>query len=279
MKEAQRKNIICLNGRFREADQAVLVKLTPGRVEQKGVFETMRSYNGKVFGLEAHLNRMERGLQVYGHNRPLNRKKINQIIADLLQANDLKDAKIRISSALQGRSVMQAVVCAPIKKNPDSVYRQGYKLVSCALSKPRTKFSNVKSLEYGFFLKAYESAVAKGYDETVIVDPTRHVLEGSRTNIFCVRKGCLQTPPVFSGCLNGVTRQMVFRLAKALNLPCEVRKLQLKDLLMSREVFLTNSVIEIMPVRSLDRKKIPVLHERSVACKLLSEYRKRAGSK
>lgn len=250
--------IIYSQGRYIEANPLLLERWTPGQTIYKGVFETLRVYRGKVFAFQEHMLRMQRGVKCFSGSFVVDAKKIRSIIDRLLTANQLDDARIRVSVSIEeGRSVL-TIVCMPLSAEILEKTKQSYQVLLASSVKVCNRMSNVKSLDYGFFLTAYEEARRKGYDEAIFLDPEGRIVEGSRTNVFCFYQGALYTPPVSQGCLNGIMRRQILRLAGQLGISVVIQSLLKRDFLRSDEVFLTNSVIEIMPVRFIEGcKRLP----------------------
>ena len=115
--------------------------------------------------------------------------------------------------------------------------------------RPASRLSHVKSTNYEIFLKAYEEAKRKGADEALLLNAAGHVVEASRSNIFWIKDQTLFTPAISTGCLNGIMRQRIIRLSHQNGVKVSMVKAPLKSLLAADTIFLTNSVIGIMPVR------------------------------
>ena len=147
--------------------------------------------------------------------------------------------------------------------------KKGFKLI---VSPKRWPFSSrpsfLKSIDYKFFHKAFEQAKRRNADEAVILNRKCEVVEGSRSNIFLVKEGKVMTPPLPSGCLNGITRQKVLSLIKRSGLVCQSKNIRITDLKEADEIFLTNSLIGIKPVASFMGKK----KKRRTALRLMGQY-------
>ena len=136
-------------------------------------------------------------------------------------------------------------------------YQQGYAVKSISKSyvlKPGLSY--IKPTRYESYLKAYYRAIRLGCDEALLTNQHGAVSEGSRTNLFIVKKGRLITPRLQSGCLQGIIRQVVLKGAKRLGIPVSEVKVVLKDVADCEEAFLTNSLIGIMPLTRMNGKKI-----------------------
>jgi len=231
--------------------------LTPGIFSGLGVFETMRSYNGVIFALEDHLNRLHHGLKVLKIPQPCDRQKLRAYIYDALKTNRLKNARIRLTVWKGKKSVRMAIIVSPNKPYPKTKYAKGFKaMISNIRIDRKPRFCEVKSLDYFSFLMARRQAKVKGFDEALLLNPKGYISEGSYTNIFYVKDKVLFTPQLNSGCLNGITRQYVCAIAKRLKIEVKETLVLPGDLLQSDEAFVTNALIEIMPLTYLSAKPI-----------------------
>ncbi len=265
---------IFINNQFQEADNYLLESLMPGMMDSPGVFETLKVYNKRIFTYNEHLDRMSRGLKIYGYSGKVKRKELLKIIYDLLSINNFDNARVRVSILIKGNRLYKNIVCVPIEERTRPTWDRGFNVKVFKEPKNRTRLSNVKSLEYKIFLNAYLEAVKEGYDEVIFLNSKNTIVEGSRTNIFCFQKGCLYTPPIASGCLNGITRQKILEIAKDLGINIKVGNISLKDLKASEEVFLTNSIIEIIPVTAIDDIILSDEKKCEKTLLFLSQYRK-----
>ena len=276
------KNIIYLDGATISADPKLLESLSPGSVQGEGVFETMRSYGlktsrktAKIFQLDAHLSRLARGLKILNIPEPFFLKEIKSTIEEILRLNLLGNAKVRVMVWQAGGKVHASIVAAVYKPFPESKYKKGFKAAVSKINLDSSSLLNgVKSIRYDFFLKACHRAKLDGFDEALLLNLRGEVVEGSRSNIFCVSGHILYTPPLTCGCLNGITRQAVIKIARRAGLNVQQRKVILADILKAEEIFLTNSLLEVMPVTSVDGKKINGGRPGKRTLQILREYRR-----
>jgi len=269
------KPIIWLDGKWVAAKPSLLESLTPGVFKAKGVFETMRVRKGKIDLLEVHLQRMSRGLKVLNLTRPVSYPTIRANIRQLLWVNLSTDARVRVMLWQKAGRVHCAILCEPLQPPTARQYKEGFKAILANGHRRQTPVP-IKSLDYAIFRERLRQARAAGFDEALLVNRKNELVEGSRTNIFLVKDNCLFTPPVTSGCLPGVTRQMVLERARRLKLRCAAKTLSARDLFEADEAFLTNALIGIMPLTRLGSKPIgtgepgPVtkqLHRQLIRCR------------
>lgn len=249
------KKFLWLDGELVKAESSFLESLTPGVLKAKGVFETMRARKGKVALLAAHLKRMSRGLKVLKLACPMPISTMPGHITRLLKVNRFKNARVRVMVWRKGGRVHAAILCGPVKPLTARQYSKGFKAMLTNGHRRQTPVP-IKSLDYAIFHESLRKAHAAGFDEALLVNRRGELVEGSRTNIFLVKDSCLFTPPVASGCLPGVTRQVVLERARKLKLRCAAKALNARDLLEADEAFVTNALLGVMPLTRLGLKQI-----------------------
>ncbi|HLD69786.1 MAG TPA: aminotransferase class IV [Candidatus Omnitrophota bacterium] len=271
-------NIFFIDNKFVPADEQLIRRLTPGILKARGVFETLRVYpTGKIFGLQEHLSRLKRGLKILKIESPLSEKQMKEALQRLLELNHLTSARVRIMLWQGQRRVHAAIMAVPYHPFSKRKYIKGFKAM---ISKTKLdKFSlmkDVKSLNYVSFLKAYERAKAQGYDEVLLLNHRGELVEASRSNVFFLKDGTLCTPALASGCLEGITRGLVLKIAQRMKMKTKQMTVVPQYLLNAQEVFLTNSLIELMPLTSIDGKLVADGKAGPVTLKILREYRRLA---
>jgi len=256
-----------LNGSLIPLSQARISPMDYGFLHGYGLFETMRAYGGQVFRLEKHLVRLERSARTLNIDLD-STAKLEKAVYDTLRANQLSDARIRISVSPGEEEIAPGV---PAKGEPtvfitaigyeppsEQVYRRGFTaMVSRVHRSPRSPSSGLKSLSGLDVLLARQEAASYGVDHAMLLNDDDLVAEGSSSNVFHVSDGVLFTPAEHSGILPGVTRDVVLKeLAPSLGLVTKEVDVALSDLLEADEAFLTNSMIEIMPLTILADRSI-----------------------
>ena len=151
-------------------------------------------------------------------------------------------------------------------------YSKGFKVIVSKTRRPKTRFSHIKSMDYGCFRKAFIEAKEKGCDEAILLNNRNELVEGSRTNIFFVKKGILYTPATHCGCLNGITRRIVLRLARQMDIPCKSVIADVSVLRQADEAFVTNAVMGVMPLTVVEGQAIGRKGAGPVTKKLLNAY-------
>ena len=277
------EEIIYLNGNLVPRSQAVMSPFNHGFLFGYGIFETMRSYGGTIFRLDRHLARLHHAAETLGINDRLNALDLKKACHDVLKANKLTEARIRLTTtAGEGDMVPNPDTCTGVTvfiaaqklvpPTPES-YQRGYSAVLSAYRRnSRSPLSRLKSTSYLENFLARQEARAAGVNEVVILNEQGFVAEGSSTNIFLISGQTLLTPSLESGVLSGITREAVLELAQTMGITSLVRQVQLGELIKADEAFLTSSTIEIMPLTQLDNKPIGSGKPGPVTKQLMSSY-------
>lgn len=278
------KGIIYINGAMVPREEARISPFDRGFLYGYGLFETMRSYGGRVFRLDRHLARLMRSAERLGIASLLDPAVLERAVQKTLEVNRLHDARIRLSvSAGEGErglalpesgTLTIVVVAERLVLPPPQVYEKG---VSAAIVSVRrnsqSPLSGIKSIAYMDSLLAHSEAVAQGADEAILLNERGLVAECSTSNIFLVVGGRLLTPSAESGILPGITREVVLELADGLGLATAVGEIQLADLLDADEAFLTSSIRELVPITEVDGRPIGSGKPGEVTGRLISAYR------
>ncbi len=277
-----RTTFIYLDGKILSADTAFIESLAPGNISGVGVFETMRSYDGKIFAFDEHFTRFKKGLQICnvenGRGRSRLKTSLNSFkksAHDLLKKNHLKEARVRMAVWKDHKQIHSVVVALPFKPYSSRDRRRGFKAILSNDRCDETKtHPDLKSINCALYLKAFNQAKARAADEAILLNQKGMICEGSRSNIFYIKNGVMATPPLSAGCLNGITRQIVLKLLGQQGIVCRQINAGVKDFLEADEAFLTNSLIEIMPLTNLEGRPIASGKPGRTTLDLLQHYRK-----
>lgn len=236
--------------------------LSPWEIKGKGFFETMRVCKGEILAFEEHMQRMLRGMNILALQMPVKLNGIKKYIFRVLELNTPGEARARLTIWREGsgrgscNGMRISIICQPVASPSKEKYRQGFSAVTSSVRRERTRLSHFKSIEYGCFRSAFLEAEAKGCDEAILLNSKGEIVEGSRTNIFFVKNNTLYTPAVRCGCINGIMRQAVVKLARRMGITCKAVAARIDQLITVDEAFVTNSIIEIMPLTTFDGKAI-----------------------
>ncbi len=264
---------IYLDDKLKEVEVSFQNLLRPGVLWYDGVFETMRAYGGEIYALDLHVDRLKIGLKHFHITANISRKKIAQKIEKILRVYKCKNARIRVAIWRDDQRIRQCIVCVPIKNSMLHKQSKGYVLGLSPFKISTSRNTNIKALKYNPFYFAREYARQKDFDEVVLMNNNKKVVEGSHTNIFMVKNSRLITPPLKDGALNGITRHSVLRLAKSMHIACQVKSITPKMLKSADEIFVTNSIIELMPVVSFEQRKISQGNPGETTLALLTAYK------
>jgi len=277
------EEIIYLNGDLIPRSQAKISPFDHGFLYGYGLFETMRSYGGSIFRLDRHLSRLHDGAKTLGIAPKLTAFDLKTACHDILKANNLTEARIRLMvTAGEGDMVPNPDTCKGVtifiaaqklvSLLPEN-YQRGY---SATLSSYRrnsqSPLSRLKSTSYVENVLARQAARAASVDEVVLLNEKGFVSEGGTTNISLISGQMLITPSIESGALPGITREVVLELAKSMGITTVVKQVELRELRTATEAFLTNSILEIMPLTRLDNTPIGSGKPGPVTQQLMSSY-------
>ena len=268
---------VYLNGELVAAEQAALPALDLGLLYGYGLFETMRSYGGRVFCLEEHYRRLAAGAELLAIPVPLTLAALEEAVDATLARNGLPDARLRLTVTAgpeDGGGSSLVLFASEVTEYPPELRRRGMAAVVSAVRRNETSpLAQVKSLNCLDNLLAREQARRGGAGEALLLNTQGFVAEGAASNVFLVRDGTLLTPGVEAGALPGITRQVVLVLAGEEGIEVEEANLTLPDLFGAGEAFLTNSVMEVMPLVSVDGRPVGTGRPGPLTERLARRYR------
>jgi branched-chain amino acid aminotransferase len=264
--EPQNKAYVWLNGALLPEQEARISLFDRGYLYGDGLFETMRAYGGGIFRLAQHIERLQEGARTIRLELPLNAAEAARAAGKLLQANTLSDAYLRLSVSRgiglgplppEGISPTISLIARPLRLPDTQEYADGWSaiLVESSIS-PGAGLSQLKPLSYLDKLLAKMKAREAGVQEAVLVNSRGEVTEASTSNLFVLHGKRLLTPPPEAGLLKGITRGVVMELAPNLSLQVAESRLLPSDIFSAQECFLTNSIMEIMPLCWLEGERI-----------------------
>ena len=282
--------IIYLNGQLVSHFEAKLSPFDHGFLYGYGLFETMRAYNGRIFRLDSHLTRLRCSAESIGLAHTIltteeGKQSLKAACLATLEANELKDARIRLTvSAGEGDMTPDISTCSSptvlisarsLAPLPPEKYGTGFKAaISFLRRNSQSPLSRLKSTCYMENVLARMTARAAGYDEAILLNEQGYLAEGSTTNVFLVSHGELITPCFESGVLPGITRDAVLEIARTSNIKATERWVELNELIEAQEAFVTNSILELMPLVSVEGRLIGPGRPGKLTGDLLFAYRK-----
>ena len=259
---------IYLNGKFVDRDKALVSVFDHGLLYGDGVFEGIRSYDGLIFKLREHIDRLYESAHTIMLPPPMSKARMAEVVKQSLRVNRLKDAYIRLvvtrgvgDLGLDPRKCRKPTVFAiadKIRLYPAAIYEKGLPLITVATQRnvPEALNPQIKSLNYLNNILAKIEAINAGYEEAIMLSHSGYVTECTGENIFVVKGRQLLTPPPYIGVLRGITRQTVMELGHAQRLGVREELLTRHDLFNADEVFLTGTAAEIVPVVKIDGRVI-----------------------
>lgn len=264
---------IYLDGKLVPASEAKVSVYDHGFLYGDGVFEGIRIYNRRIFRLDAHLTRLYRSAKAIWLEPPLSKEAMAEAIKSTVAANKLENGYIRAifsrgfgDLGLDPRKCPKpttVIIADAIKLYPPEVYEEGMECitVSTRRSQPDVLNPAIKSLNYLNNILAKIECIRAGVPECIMLNGQGLVAECSGDNIFIYIKDFngraeLRTPPVSAGNLEGITRDAVMQLAEKMGVRVVEKNMSLFDIYAAEEAFLTGTAAEVVPVTTLDMRKI-----------------------
>lgn len=277
-------SIVWLNGNFVDESAASISVRDTGLLHAAGVFTTMRAYSGGVFRLADHLARLRRSCDHLYVPLQYKDDALTQAVEELLARNNLQDARLRLTvtrgwaqqDPLHGLRLEPTVLltAADFEPYPADYYQRGMTVVVLNEQKlnPYDIQAGHKTLNYFSRLAALRDANQRGGGEALWFNVHNYLQSGSISNVFLIKAGQLFTPPTpeelldkaiaavvpypKSATLPGITRKVVLELAAGAGIPAAPAALTIDDLLAADEVFITNSIMGLMPVCRIERHAV-----------------------
>jgi len=257
-------SVVYLNGELVPAAAARVSVFDRGFMYGDGAFETVRSYRGCLFRATAHWRRLARSLERLGIPAPLTSSELDEVSASVLGANGMSNAvlRVRVSRGIGPRGPGTAFESSPtilvtateFNGLDESFYTRGADVVISDVRRIPDMClpCDAKSANYLNSILARRDAEAVGAYESIMLNMDGNVAEATGSNVFLVVHDVCRTPDLASGILPGVTRGAVIGCAAAAGYTVEETACTVADLHAADEVFLTNSVIELVPVHTID---------------------------
>ena len=277
---------VYLDGEFVPKSEAKISVFDHGLLYGDGVFEGIRSYNGKVFKLTEHLNRLYESAKTIMLSIPLSQRELEKAVLDTLRTNKLKDAYIRLvvtrgegDLGLDPRKAKEPriiIITDKIALYPRELYEKGLELVTVPSQRtsPHSLSPRLKSLNYLSNIMAKIEAINSGASEAIMLNSQGQVAECTGDNIFIFRRRRLLTPPTYIGALEGITRNVVIDLAEKLEIDVAEEVFTRHDVYNAEECFLTGTAAEVIPAVKVDKRIIGSGRPGRITKRLSQEFRK-----
>ena len=259
---------IYLDGEFFDQSEAKVSVFDHGLLYGDGVFEGIRFYNGRVFRMEAHMDRLWESARSICLDIPISRQEMDEALLETIRRNELRDGYIRLIvtrgvgnlglNPIQCKRPSIILIAATIALYPEEVYRNGLTVVTVPTRRvgPAALNPAVKSLNYLNNVLARIEANLANADEALMLNDAGNVAECTADNVFIVKRGEIMTPPITAGALRGITRSVVFDIATELKIRISEPELTRHDVYIADEAFLTGTAAEVIPMVKVDGRTI-----------------------
>ena len=276
---------VFIDGKFFDEKNAKVSVFDHGLLYGDGVFEGIRAYNGRVFKLKEHVDRLYYSAKAILLKIPMSRQAITKAVLDTCRRNKIRNGYIRLvvtrgvgtlgldPDRCKKGSVI--VIAGKIQLYPRELYENGMPLVTVPTTRNFANAINpaIKSLNYLNNILAKIEAKIGGCEEAIMLNPSGNVAECTGDNVFIMVGGKLLTPPLSAGALRGITRGAVIGLAAEMGLEVLEPDLTRYDLYNSDECFITGTAAEIAPVASIDGRVIGKGRPGPMTKKFIAAYR------
>jgi branched-chain amino acid aminotransferase len=281
---------IYIDGQFYDKENAKISVFDHGLLYGDGVFEGIRFYNGRVFRLEEHIDRLFDSARAIALNIGMDKSAVIEATLETIRQNNLQDGYIRLvvtrgvgDLGLNPMLCPKAsifVIASKITLYSADKYENGLDVVTCATRRiPHGALSPmVKSLNYLNNVMAKIEAQNAGAGEGLMLNEQGFVSECTGDNIFIIKNGVITTPPISAGALAGVTRSVVFDLAAEFGIPIHEPMMTRYDIFTADECFLTGTAAEVIPAVKLDTRLIGDGKPGPITRRLITRFRELTAS-
>jgi len=271
------------NGLVDESEAKVSV-FDHGLLYGDGVFEGIRVYNSRVFEMDAHIDRLYMSANAIRLNIPMAPETLKENVRTTVAANDIVNGYIRlVISRGIGTLGLNPLICKKpqviiiadtIQLYPPELYEKGLKVISAntVRNHPLCLSPQIKSMNYLNNILAKLEALDRDMLEAIMYNHSGYVAEATGDNVFVVQDGKIRTPPISAGALDGITRNVVIKLARQYGIEVAEQNLTRYDLYAADEVFLTGTAAEVIGVVEIDGRKIGTGRPGTITKVLLEKF-------
>lgn len=277
---------IYIDGQYYPKSQAKISVYDHGFLYGDGVFEGIRAYNGVVFKLKEHVDRLYRSAHAITLNIPITQEEMVQAVVETLRKNKMKDSYIRLivsrgvgDLGLDPRKCPKAgiiIIADTINIKAGNASETGVTaLITWVRRNPvDATTSEVKSLNYLNSILGKIEANACGADEAICLEQNGCIAEGVGENVFIVKNGEILTPPTSTGALAGITAEAIYKLCEKLKIKLTITNLTPFMIFTADEAFFTGTAMEVVPIREVNKRVIGSGKPGPVTKKLMAEFKK-----
>ena len=289
-KEQEQNMKIFMNDKLVPERDAKVSVFDHGLLYGDGVFEGIRVYNGGIFALEEHVDRLFDSAKAIALKMPISKKAMMEAVAKTCKANKCYNGYVRLVvtrgvgtlglNPFLCKKAQIIIIAADIQLYPKKIYETGLEVISVATVRnhPEALNPNIKSLNYLNNILAKIEAINSGVMEAIMMNVHGYVAEATGDNIFVIKGKNLITPPASAGILEGITRNTVMELAPQLGLTVKEQAMTRYDIYTADEVFLTGTAAEVIGVIMVDSRKIGTGKPGKCTRKLEALYREKANT-
>jgi branched-chain amino acid aminotransferase len=280
---------IFLNGEYVDSRDKALVPLYDhGLLYGDGVFEGIRAYNGRIFRMRDHVERLYHSARSIMLEIPYTRDEMSELLLETVRRTGLDEAYIRLivsrgpgDLGIDPRKCTKPsvyIIAGAIQLYPKDKYAKGLRatIASTRRNRPDSVNPQVKTLNYLNNILAKIEAIQSGVDEAIMLNEAGYVAEGAADNIWVVQEGVLCTPPTHIGILEGITRKVLMELCDENGIRWREKTMVVHDLIRAEEVFLCGTGAELIPVVEIDGRVIGSGKPGPVFQRMLGLFRERA---
>lgn len=276
---------IYIDGELLPESEAKISVFDHGLLYGDGVFEGIRFYNGRVFRLEEHIERLWDSARSICLEIPISRGEMTEALLETIRQNGLREGYVRLLvtrgvgnlglNPAQCKRPSIIIIATTIALYPKEVCEAGLTVVTCATRRTNTAALNpaVKSLNYLNNVMARIEANLASADEALMLNEAGNVAECTADNVFVIKHGQILTPPISAGALRGITRAVVFEIADELDLKLTETDITRHDVFVADECFLTGTAAELIPVVKVDGRVIGAGKPGPITKKMLGRFR------
>src|SRR5216683_5341979 len=276
---------IYIDGKFYSEANAKISVFDHGLLYGDGIFEGIRFYNSRVFRLEEHLERLWDSARSICLEIPMSQRAMTEALLETIRQNDLREGYIRLIvtrgvgnlglNPEQCKTPSVIIITAQIALYPETVYRNGLSVVTCATRRTNPSALNpaVKSLNYLNNVMARIEGSLAGADEALMLNDAGNVAECTADNVFIIKRGQIFTPPITAGALRGITRSVIFDIAGEFDIGATEADFTRHDIFVADECFLTGTAAEIVPVVKADGRLIGNGKPGPITTRIIARFR------
>jgi branched-chain amino acid aminotransferase len=282
----EKELLVYIDGDYYPKSQAKISVYDHGLLYGDGIFEGIQAYNGTVFKLKEHIDRLFRSAHTIMLQIPATKEEMINIVLETLRKNNLKESYIRLvvtrgvgDLGLNPRKCAKPSVIvitdAIVLLKSEAKEKGVTAMLSWVKRDPVDATTHeIKSLNYLNSILAKIEANINGVDEAICLDKNGFICEGVAENIFMVKNGSIFTPPSYTGALPGITAEEVMKLARKLGYEVTEKNITPYELFNANEVFFTGTAAEVVPVREINKRQIGKGNPGPVTKRLMEEFSK-----